>query len=168
MTYQKVRLNVLAPDEYTIDTNGVVYNVTKQKVLKGTRITKSNRYKKIVLFKHHALHRLVAQHFLPNPDNHPQVNHIDGNRENNAAGNLEWCTPSTNIKHAYATGLKTNRGEINPISILTEDVVVDIWRLSKQGHKPTNIIRLLNLVVCRGTVSAVTNSKNWTHVTDKL
>jgi hypothetical protein len=168
MTYQKVDLMVPTVHDYTIDTEGVVINTTLGKTLKGTKITKSNRYVKIILDKRYLLHRLVAEHFIPNPDNLPQVNHIDGDRYNNAARNLEWVSASNNVLHAYKTGLKTNAGKMNPISILTEDVVVDIWRLSKEGHKPAAIIRLLKLNVCRGTVSKVTNGKNWTHITNKL
>ena len=52
------------------------------------------------------VNRLVAQHFIPNPDNLPEVNHIDGNKENNYVNNLEWCTRSHNVLHSFDTGLR--------------------------------------------------------------
>ena len=56
--------------------------------------------------KNYSTNRLVALTFIPNPDNKPMVNHIDGNKLNNNAYNLEWCTCSENHKHAFKTGLK--------------------------------------------------------------
>ena len=53
------------------------------------------------------LHRLVAQHFCPNPNGYDEVNHKDGDKLNNVADNLEWCSHSTNVKHSFDTGLKT-------------------------------------------------------------
>lgn len=55
-----------------------------------------------------AIHRLVANAFIPNPDNLPEVNHIDGNKLNNAATNLEWCSRIDNRRHAIANGLSND------------------------------------------------------------
>lgn len=67
-----------------------------------------NLYKNSKVYKFQ-IHRLIAIAFLPNPEGLPVINHIDGNPLNNDLSNLEWCTQSYNLKHAWATGLFTNR-----------------------------------------------------------
>jgi hypothetical protein len=57
----------------------------------------------------HKIHRLVAQHFISNPDQKPMINHKDGNKANNYFENLEWSTNAENIQHAYDIGLIKNR-----------------------------------------------------------
>ena len=52
------------------------------------------------------VHRLVAQYFLPNPDNLKEVNHIDGNHDNNQVSNLEWITHQANVQHSFDAGIK--------------------------------------------------------------
>lgn len=59
--------------------------------------------------KHFAIHRLVATAFIPNPNNLPQINHKDGNKDNNNVENLEWCDNSYNQIHAYKNNLKDTK-----------------------------------------------------------
>lgn len=80
----------------------------ENKILK-THTNKKNRVY-VSLYKNNVrknciLHRLVATTFIPNPNNLPEVNHIDGNPSNNNVYNLEWCTKKYNMKHAYDNNL---------------------------------------------------------------
>lgn len=59
--------------------------------------------------KTYKIHRLIAETFIPNPNNLPCVNHKDGNKQNNCVSNLEWCSYSWNNKHAYANNLKKRK-----------------------------------------------------------
>jgi len=80
--------------------------------------------------KYYAVHRLVAQAFIPNPDNLPQVNHKDGNKDNNHVSNLEWCTLQYNMKHAEKLHLNPGaQGERNSRSLISDDVAKALFRM---------------------------------------
>ena len=63
------------------------------------------------------VHRMVAETWIDNPNNYPQVNHINGDKDDNRAENLEWVTQSQNMRHAYRTGLNKGRHKGTPIRI---------------------------------------------------
>lgn len=73
--------------------------------------------------KNRLLHVLVAETFVPNPDNKPWVNHEDGDKTNNRASNLTWSTPSENEYHAYRTGLKKAHHKGRPIRAIETGIV---------------------------------------------
>ena len=58
------------------------------------------------------IHRLIAEAFIENPNRYPEVNHVDGNKQNNDISNLEWCSPRMNVDHAYRAGLTTRAKKV--------------------------------------------------------
>lgn len=71
--------------------------------------------------KNQAIHRLLAQHFIPNPENKAHVNHIDGDKQNNCLSNLEWSTPQENAAHAVRIGLCDNRTQSQSLAVAQLD-----------------------------------------------
>lgn len=99
---------------YSVTSDGRVWSHPKGTNAKNggwMSLDNSGRYPMVSLMKdgkkkRHLVHRLVAQAYVSNPDNLPQVNHINGNRTDNRADNLEWVTASDNRIHAWNTGLQ--------------------------------------------------------------
>ena len=124
-------------------------------------------------YKSYTVSRLVATAFIPNPENKPEVNHIDGNKLNNNISNLEWTTKSENAIHAFKNGLrKTNfkpkRGVINNFSKLTEEDVKYIRKnYIKHNGKSSNSRELANLFnVTIVNINHIVNRKTWKYIND--
>lgn len=115
------------PSPYIISIYGRIYNTKTRHMLTpyigstGYYIVKVSCLGMPYDGKNVQLHRLIATTFIPNPNNYPVVNHIDGNKLNNSLDNLEWCTQQHNAQHAVDTGLYTpNYGDAHPGSKVKE------------------------------------------------
>lgn len=137
---------------YTIDDKGVVRNKTTGKSLVGWISTHGYRVvslstldnRGLPRFEKGPVHRLVAQAFIPNPENKPQVNHIDGNKQNNCVENLEWVTNKENYEHARRTGLIKTCGDLSYASVDNE-TVHKICQLLTEGKRNIEILTELGL-----------------------
>lgn len=121
--------------------------------------------------KMYAVHRLVADAFIPNPMNLPQINHIDGNKDNNCVSNLEWCDNRYNQQHAIDTGLKdkSKMSAHSSFRKLTEEqvsfikIMWDSIDTSKRGEKEkfcsimTELFNLQSLNTIRWIIDGETN-----------
>lgn len=86
-------------DDYLISDSGIIKNINTGRISTGSNLRGYKALRKKGK-KVNYIHRIVAIHFIPNPDNKPYVNHIDGNKVNNHYSNLEWVTHQQNITHA--------------------------------------------------------------------
>ena len=118
----------------------------------------ANKYRKIT-----TLHRIVAEAFIPNPDNKPQVNHINGKKCDNSVSNLEWVTRSENIRHAIKNKLTNpNKGEQHHNSVLTKQSIEVIFLLNKNGFSINYISKAMG--VSKTTISLILKKKAWKHL----
>lgn len=145
------------------DSSGNLLESGKYKLVAQQVHKKTGRvYFNLVWRGHRAsvlVNRVVALRYHPNPLNLPQVNHIDGNKENNHKNNLEWSSGSDNEKHAHRTGLKTGRGSANSNAKLTANDVLAIRASTKTVNELVE-----EYGVGRSTIVNVIKGKTWTHL----
>lgn len=153
---------------HAVNEDGEVINIRRREYLKQSLNHKG--YPSICLEnkRSRTVHRLVAELFIPNPENKPQVNHKDGNKQNNNINNLEWNTNTENMRHAFNNDLidrdlfKINAmGSNNNMSKLTETDILKIRELTN-NKTDTEIARIFG--VSRSTVNMIRNRKIWTHI----
>lgn len=154
-------------ENYSIDNEGNIYDSKGRKMKPKIN---ANGYATICLGDGHSgryyfkIHRLVAMNFLPYIDNSLDVNHIDGKKLNNDSTNLEWCTRSQNLKHAYDLGLRKctfdlscdKNGNSKYNKEVIKNVIIDLY-INKM--KVAKISKKYN--VKESTVKAIKNKKQW-------
>lgn len=128
--YQVSNMGRVISFDRKVKCRGNNYRIIPGRTLKAIHYA---QYDSVGLWKNRTrkmmrIHRLVATAFMQNSLNKPHINHIDGNKLNNCASNLEWCTSSENNIHAYKTGLRAT-GEDHPNSKLNSLQVRIIRRL---------------------------------------
>ncbi len=107
------------------------------------------------------VHRLVAEQFIPNPENKPFINHINGIKTDNRVENLEWCTRSENDLHAYKIGLKNATGEKNGFAKLSQRQVLEI-RAFDGAYSRKELSGLYGISLQH--LSGIINRKFWKHI----
>lgn len=154
---------------YLISQYGNIKSVKRGELLKKTPDGK--KYHRIGLCKNgvsttYKVHRLVAQHFVSNPSNKPQVNHKDLDKQNNFYLNLEWTTNKENSEHAFLNGiapLMLKRGADNGFAMLTDDKVREI-RAKFKPRIYTRAMLAFEYGVTENCIKDVCIRKSWKHV----
>jgi hypothetical protein len=149
--------------QYLVDTEGKIYNERTKRFIKPIlkKFNKQGERYFVGLYiegkqKNFFYHRVIAEVLIPNPNNLPHVNHIDGNGLNNAISNLEWCTARDNNIHAITTGLRPCK--------LNQQKADEIRQLIKQGVKSKTIMEIYGI---KGTLFyKIKNNQSWTYSND--
>lgn len=153
---------------YEVRSDGTILSVKSKKPLKFRLNDKgypcvSLSEKGKPYFKR--VHRILAEVFIPNPENKPCVNHIDRNRENYSLENLEWCTHSENVRHSVLNGgrkdwRRNNTGSNNPNSKINWITICSIRDLYNTGNYSQNQLSSI-YNIGQGRISKIVNNEVW-------
>ena len=153
---------------YTRPDGSTAYRNLPDRILRQNTNDHMGNYMQVILAvgsvnKPYLVHRLVAQAFIPNPDNLPQVNHIDGDKANNNIENLEWMTAQENMAHAHKNGLMAPpKGPEHHKAIFSWEDVRGIRELHrKTGMLHKDIAKMYG--VSGTTISDIVNYRKYKH-----
>lgn len=154
---------------YLVDEKGEVFSLFTNKYLKKS---KSKTGYLVVNIRNNGtrapayIHRLVAEAFIENPDKKAEVNHKDGNKQNNKVENLEWVTNKENIRHSVDFGLLPRHGK-HPNSKLTDNQVIFICELFQSGKTITEVLELCEFNVSRCQLLNIRCRRDWVGLSEK-
>lgn len=136
-----------------------------ERILKGSKSREYPSHKLYNGVRHFNIsaHILVARTFLPKVEGKCLINHKNGIKGDNRLENLEWCTHSENVKHAYDTGLtKPRKGEQSTSSVLTELDVIMIRLYKELGWSYKKLAKMYNVVP--SNIASIVKRQTWKHV----
>lgn len=139
---------------YKVSSEGIVYSFNRYNGKPMALCTNTHGYYEINLCKNkvctkHRIHRIVAQAFVPNPNNLPMVNHIDGDKTNNNADNLEWVSAKDNIIHSYENLLNTKQKAVEQVDTNSNNVI-GLYRSTMEAERKTGVAHNSIVQVCKG------------------
>ena len=145
-------------NNYDITKEGIIINKKTGKQSKGYIDNRGYRAFACKYKNEHfrySIHRLLAIKYIPNPNNYPIINHIDGNKLNNSIDNLEWCTQSHNIKEASRLGLmdySNNTNVCRKVIQINKDTkeIIKIYNSIKEASKELKINYSSIVNCCKG------------------
>lgn len=148
-------------ENYEASTDGHIRNSKTKHVLHEFK-SKDGYMRTQLGGKTRLVHRVIAQTFIENPHQLPEVNHIDGCKTNNAVSNLEYCSRSDNLRHAYINDLRNAKRTNNSRCKLSEDDVAYIKNNYSRGDKIYGAKALSKRFgVAYQTICAVVSGQNW-------
>ena len=150
-------------DNYLCNEQGQIYSLISKKIMKTHNDKDGYQCLRMTVEKGKAVtvkaHRLIAQTFLPNPENKPFVNHKNGNKKDNAISNLEWCTVKENNNHARQTGLINDYGTNNTRAVCNEEMLKEIRTLIAEGKGNTEIEKITG--ISNKVISNIRRGRNY-------
>ena len=155
---------------YMVSNYGRVksFIIHKDGKLLNTSVANRNGYVGVHLYKdgkktQFSVHRLVAEAFIPNPKNKPQINHLNGDKTDNRVDNIEWATASENTKHSFANGLQVVlRGENAGSAKLSSHQVRRIKLMLELGTKHVEIAKMFP--VQSSQITRIASGERWAHI----